>query len=367
VEVAEERSEPRTRFIVNLTKWADRLLPAWFLVWSAVRMYQLSWDGSIWQTDFLGRDFRIYRNAAVALVNGGDPWAAFSLWNNTDWHFAALPPAAQLFVPFTWLSEGPGLAIFVGLCVAASVVAFRRLGLPVWWLLFPPLMEGLVAANPQILLLGLLLAGGPVARSIAAGLKVYSIMPVIARREWAGLAAVAALFLVSFAAAPGLWSSYLGQFGTISSRIAEESQGGLSAALLLDPDVFGSMIKAEGVVRLLPGLLLFGLVCLILLVVALRDVRSAGWLAVPLLWPAAEYHYATFALPVARRISIWIIAIPLLPTYLLGLILLAYEVTAQRRAIVREPPAEGLAIWLRAFRTRRPEAGRIDADQPVAP
>ena len=115
------------------------------------------------------------------------------------------------------------------------------------------------------------------------------------------------------------------------------------------------MIQGDGPVRLLPGLLLFGLVCLILLVVALRDVRSAGWLAVPLLWPAAEYHYATFAIPVARRASIWIIAVPLLPTYLLGLILLAWEVTAERRAIVREPPPEvpGQLAWLSLRRVIR--------------
>ena len=48
------------------------------------------------------------------LVNGGDPWAAFDRWNGADWHFAALPVTAQLFVPFAWLPEGVGLAIFVG-------------------------------------------------------------------------------------------------------------------------------------------------------------------------------------------------------------------------------------------------------------
>ena len=350
MEVAAVRSERRSLVVANLAKAADGILPFWFLAWSAWRIYQLSWDGYVWQTQFLGRDFSIYRNAAVALLNGTNPWAALSRWNGTDWHFAALPTAAQLFIPFALLPEGLGLVIFFGLCILASVVAFRKLGLPYWWLLFPPLMEGLVAANPQVLLLGLLLAGGPVARAIATGLKVYAIVPVIARREWRGLAAIGALFLLSFAAAPELWSSYLGQFGTITSRVALESQGGVSAAQLLDPKVFG--LAAEGFIRYVPGLLLFGLVCLILLVVAIRDVPSAGWLAVPLLWPASEYHYATFAIPVARRISIWIIAIATPPTYLLGLILLAYEVAANRRAMVHEPPAEGLVAWLRALRPR---------------
>jgi len=99
-------------------------------------------------------------------------------------------------------------------------------------------------------------------------------------------------------------------------------------------------------------LLLYGLVAGLILLVAIRDTRAAGWLFVPLLWPGAEYHYAALALPVARRLSIWIIAIATLPTYLLGLVLLAYEVAANRPAIVKEPPPVGLVAWLRAFVVR---------------
>ncbi|HVA85622.1 MAG TPA: hypothetical protein VNF73_04790, partial [Candidatus Saccharimonadales bacterium] len=125
--------------------------------------------------------------------------------------------------------------------------------------------------------------------------------------------------------------------------------------------VFGSFLPASGVVRLLPGLLLYGLVTALILLVAVRDVRAAGWLAVPLLWPGAEYHYATFALPVARRLSIWIIAIATLPTYLVGLVLLTYEVAAGRPAIVREPPPLGLVAWVRSL------AGAMVPNRPEAP
>jgi hypothetical protein len=338
---------------VRLQRWqggtADRWLPFWFFAWSAFRVYQLSWDGRTWDTSFLGRDFRIYRNAAVALVNGGDPWTAADHWNGFDWHFAALPTAAQLFVPFAVLPETLGMALFFGLSLGVAWLALRRLKLPAWWLLFPPLAEGLLAVNPQILVFGLLIVGGPLARALAVGLKVYAAVPMLARRETVAAAATIALLAASVALGLDIWSTYLGQFGAISARAVQESQGGVSAALLLDPKVFGSALPPSGLIRLLPGLLLYGLVAALVLIVAVRDVRAAGWLAVPLLWPAAEYHLATFAIPVARRLSIWIITIATLPTYLLGLIVLAYEVASARSAMVPEPPPVGLISWLRAL------------------
>ena len=352
----------RSGRFARLAGITDRLLPFWFLLWSGWRLWDLGFvQLGLGELSWLGRDFRIYRNAALALVNGTDPWLAFDHWNGTDWHFAALPLTAQLFVPFAWLPEGIGLAIFLAATVAVVLLAFRRIGLPPWFLLFPPLMEGLAAANPQVLLLGLLLVGGPAARALAAGLKVYALIPIVARREWRAVAAVATLVVASFAVAPGLWIGYAGQFGAISARLAEESHGGVSATIVLDPVVFGPAIANLGTLSVVPGLLLYGLVAGLVLLVAVRDTRAAGWLFVPLLWPSAEYHYATFALPVARRLSIWVIAIATVPTYLLGLILLAYEVAAARRAMVAEPAPVSLATW---FRSLWP--GRVAATpQPV--
>ena len=119
-----------------------------------------------------------------------------------------------------------------------------------------------------------------------------------------------------------------------------ESQGGVSAALFLDPRVL----------PLAEGLVIVGIVAVLVLLVAVRDVRSAGWLAVPLLWPAAEYHYATFALPIARRTSTWILAVPLVPTYLVGFLLLAYEVVAEREPLAPQEHSVGLGEWLRTLR-----------------
>ena len=340
------RSSTRRR----IATFSDRLLPLWFLFWTSIRVYQLSWDGHGWDTSFLARDFRIYRAAAVAVVNGTDPWQAFDRWSGVSWHFAALPPAAELFVPFAFIPETLGAAIFFGVSTFVAWVALRPLGLPRWWILFPPLTEGLLAANPQILLFGLLIVGGPAARALASALKVYALVPVIARREWRALAATAGLFLLSVAVGATAWLTYLGEFGAISARVVQESQGGVSATLLLDPRVFGPALPPSGIGHIAPSLLLYGMIALIVLAAAMRDVRAAAWMAVPLLWPAAEYHLATLAIPAARRLSTWIIAVATPPTYLLGLILLAYEISAGRRALVREPAPVGLVSWLRSLR-----------------
>lgn len=329
-----------------------------------------------WELSWLGRDFRIYRNASVELLAGRDPWAAVDVWNGTEWHFAALPMTAQLFVPFAWLPETVGLVIFLAVTIVVATLGLRRLGLPAWWLLFPPMMEGLAAANPQVLLTGLLLIGGPAVapafRALAASLKVYAIVPIIARREWRAVGAMVLVTVVSVAIAPGLWAEYVRQFVEISARINEEANGGVSATLLLDPAVYGPAVASLGALAVVPGLLLYGLVAGLVLLSAVRDVRAAGWLAVPLLWPASQYHYATFALPVARRASIWVISIPTVPTYLLGLILLAYEVTAGRRAMVVEPPPVSLRDWLHSVmpgrhRRRRGPDAPAPADTPRPP
>lgn len=336
-------------------------LPAWFLGWTLVRIEQLGWTGVSWDLSFIGRDFWIYRNAADSLLATGNPWAASAPWNGTDWHFAAAPTAAQLFVPFLLVPASVGLVLFSALSVGAVLIGFRRIGTPVWWLLFPPMTEGLIAGNPQILVLGLLLVGSSaargrsvgfgVARAAAVGLKVYAILPVVARREWRGVAAVAVLFLASVVLSPAAWHLYLDQFGSISARVVAESHGGLSAALFLDPKIFGSALPDSDTVRMIASFGLYGLMVALVLLVAVRDVPSAGWLAAPLLWPAAEYHLATMTVPVARRLSTWVIAVPTIPTYLVGLILLAYELAAGSDALNTDAEADA-PVPLRAFLSR---------------
>lgn len=323
------------------------LLPFWFLGWDALRLYQVGLVQRGLDFSWFGRDFRIYRNAGLELAAGRDPFGAFAPWNGVDWHFAAPPIAAQAFVPFVLVPEWLGLAVFAVLSVAVLCFALRRLGLPLWWIAFPPVVEGLMAMNPQILVVGLLVVGGSWTSAVAASLKVYALIPMVARRQFKAVAILAASMVVSVAVSPGAWSEYIARYGEISGRLMSESQGGVSATLFLDP-------------RVLPlgeGLAIVGIVAVLVLLVAVRDVRSAGWLAVPLLWPAAEYHYATFALPIARRTSTWILAVPLVPTYLVGLMVLAYEIVSERQPLpVQERPV-GLAEWLRTLTSARRSPG----------
>ena len=363
---------------VTRSSVAQRALSIWFLAWSAVRVIQLGWTGQAWDLSFIGRDFWIYRNAAVAVLDGTDPWAASSRWNGTDWHFAAAPPAAQLFTPFALIDPGLGLALFIALSAVAALVALRRLGLPAWWLLFPPMTEGLIAANPQILVFGLLVisltGGGPLARGsnrvanwttslargVAVGLKVYAIAPIAARREGRAIVGAAALLALSIVLGPGLWQQYATDFGGVSSRLVAESQGGLSAALFLRPEIFPGAVAGNA--QLL-GLALYGLVAGLVLLAAVRDVEGAGWVVAPLLLPGAEYHLATMAIPAARRLAIWIIAVPTVPTYLLGLIVLTYEITAGRPALAgpRTDPTP-LRAWLASLRSGSGRRGPTDGE-----
>ena len=89
--------------------------------------------------------------------------------------------------------------------------------------------------------------------------------------------------------APDLWLDYFRQFGEISSRLEYESLQGLSAfyfPVLLAVTVFA------------------------LLILALRDRRAAGWLAVPAVWPSSQFHYSTMALPVMSPLMAVLLAIP---------------------------------------------------------
>ena len=355
----------------------DPALAAWFAGWSIIRVQQLGWNGQTWDLSFVGRDFWIYRNAGRAVLEGTDPWLASHPWNGMEWHFAAPPIAAQLFAPLALVPEPVALALFTVLSVAVAWLGLRAIGLAAWWLLFPPMTEGILAANPQVLLLGLLLLparargtasgapGGPgaagwlAARAIAVGLKIYGIVPIVARREWRAVGAAAAAVVASVALAPALWGRYLSDFGDISRRIVAESEGGVSAALFLQPSVFGAFLPGEGA-ALAAGLVLCGLIAALILLASVRDVGAAGWIAAPLLWPAAEYHLATMALPAARRAAVALIAVPSIPFYLLGLIVLAWQVTADHTSVARSDEPVGARAWLGGLAQRSAREARAD-------
>ena len=80
-----------------------------------------------------GLDGAIYRTAAEAWLSGGDPWSITVL--NT--YFAGPPPTLLVAVPFIPLGNQVTSAAWIVIAFAASVWAIRRLGMPLWWILFP--------------------------------------------------------------------------------------------------------------------------------------------------------------------------------------------------------------------------------------
>jgi hypothetical protein len=152
---------------------------------------------------------------------------------------------------------------------AAAVWAIRHLGLPLWWLLFPPLFDALIGGNPDALVLPLLLVGGPLA-GLAAVLKVYALVPLILQRRWGAIAIAAAMSILSVTQLP----NFIASATTVGSVL------GTSARL----SAWGTWLAIPVIAALW-----------------LLRRRGAEWLIVPALWPNTQGHYAAMSLPVVRH------------------------------------------------------------------
>jgi len=275
-------------------------LPVWFIGISAWSFHAA---GTL-RIEYLGGDARLYTEAAARWLAGADAW---QLGASGPYHFAALPTTLFVFAPFTLLPPGAAALIWFALSVMAAHFIVRRLGLPLWWMAFPPFVSGIWAANPDIVMLALLL--GP-ARAVAPLVKVYAAIPLLGERRWRSLVASGALGLVTVALAPGLWLEYLRNATAIAGRLYAEAGGGLSAwghPLLLVAAVLG------------------------LVVLARRDVRAAGWMTVPAIWPAAGFHYNTLVLP--ARPPTWFAALLAVPMPgLAPLAIVAYALLGNRHS-----------------------------------
>jgi hypothetical protein len=260
-------------------------LPAWFAVMLAVHLGTTSTT-----SEAIGLDARIYYRGAAAWVHGGDPWSAFARMAYGHYHFAGAPPTVEILAPFALVSESTFVVIALLASLAAAVWILRRLNLPGSWLLFPPIAQALISANPELIVLALLLAVWPVLQAIAPMLKVYAIVPLLIEMRWKAIAASAGLLVVSVLVAPRLWLDYVSRFGAISERLNLEAAGGFSA--------WGLPSSA------------LALVVGALVVLMVVDRKAAAWLAVPALWPATQLHYSAFALPVISPLMAFLLAIP---------------------------------------------------------
>ena len=235
-------------------------LPAYFLVHSAALATLFVVRGVV------GIDARIYSAAARAWLDGGDPWATAV----GGYYFAAPPPTLLPFVPFALLGQTLSAAIWVIGSAAVALLIVRRLGLSWWWAFFPPITNGVLAGNPDVLIVALVIARNEVLGTLATFFKIYAFVPILGERQWRTAVAATAALLVTVPLLP--WNYYVPRIWEIAATLDRQSIG----------------ISAFGTPWLMAGV---GLALVIL------GPRFAGWLAVPTLWPSVQLHYSALALP----------------------------------------------------------------------
>jgi hypothetical protein len=260
-----------------------------------------------------GYDGMLYREATLRWLAGGDPWAIPA--NGAV--FGAPPPTLLAMLPFAVLPEPLARVTLVALGVAASIWLLRRLRLPIWWLAFPPLVDGLYIANPQVFVVPLLLAGaGPIATFV----KVYAAVPALILFRWRTLLVSAAIIAVTIPFLP--WGLFLERWPAVNAALASQSAGGGLSAMA-DP-------------WLLPVAFL-GAVAL--------GRRAAAWWAVPVFWPFTQWYYSAMILPVATPIAAIALSMPVRGATTVAIVVAAVEVWLARREgravdrLVGEAPA----------------------------
>lgn len=277
--------------------WFGYLVGAWFVVISAMRLLVISSANP-------GFDGRLYRTATLAWMNGGDPWAVYS----GAIRFAAPPPSLLAMVPFAVIPADVAVAMIIGLGLVGTAWAIRHLRLPLWWMAFPPFIDGLYNANPHVLLLPLLVAG---AAPVAILVKLYGGLVPLVLGQWRAVAIGAAALV---ATAPFLpWTSYIAQWSSLTQTLADQSDGGMSATAI-------------------PVLIPVAIVALILM-----GRKRAAWWIVPALWPSTQWYYASLAMPGATMLSAVIVAVPVPWASTLAVTAVAAEVVIRRRGLAWGP------------------------------
>ena len=276
-------------------RWSLRVaghivLTAWFAYWSwqTLRFYFEAFPRHL---DMFGFDSRIYLHAAQTWLSGGDPWTAFALQHpwvagaaDVPYYFTGPPPTVLAFVPFAWLSDAPFTAGWQILTIGSAFYSLRRLHLPPWWILFPPLALAVFVGNPHVVCLALILCGWDRLRWLAPAVKAYAVLPMIGEGQWRAIGIMVVAGVLSLVLFWPLWSQYATDYPRIQDWISSATWGGFSASR--DPRLWAIAAASLGAL-------------------AVIDRKAAGWLAVPALWPATEYFYASFALPVR---SPWLLA-----------------------------------------------------------
>ncbi|HET9083342.1 MAG TPA: hypothetical protein VFN41_02985 [Candidatus Limnocylindrales bacterium] len=243
-----------------------------------------------------------YTAAAAAMLAGGDPWQV----GPPAAIYAGPPPMLLLFVPFIPLPPDLTRLIWVVGMFLAAVWVVRRIGLPGYWVAFPPMFQAIFLGHPEVIVLALLVFGGPLS-GIAAVIKPYAAAPLLAERRWSAFLIAIAVVLISSPFLP--WATFIADLPSIAANLVRQNHG---------DSTFGSPI----------------LMALAVLALVSLGLRRGLWLSVPLLWPLAQPLYKTASLPALSPFLAIAWSIPVPGFTLVGLLLEAMVIrVASRRPL----------------------------------
>ncbi len=268
---------------------AERIgLPFWFI---AIDLLWLA------KPDVLAIDARHYQRAAAAWLAGADPWMVME----SGVGFAPGPHTLLFYAPSSLLPLSVAVSLWMAIGVAASLWLVRRLRLPYWWVLFPPLFHAVWNGNPQTVVVALLVFGGAAAASLAVGLKLYAAVTLLFRPRQ--LVAAGVVLAVTLLVLP--WQLYLRDAGIIAGYLSGSWDG---SAWRIPP-------------LILPTLL------------GLWILRHKGgeWFAVPAIWPATQFYYVGMALPAIAGQPILAAALALPVPLMTPIVVMALAVLEFRR------------------------------------
>ena len=294
---------------IRWSRVGDAALAAWFITLSVMRLAHLATADPF-------SDSTLYLRGTAAWLRGEDPWSV----HMTTLYFAAAPPSLLPMVPFALLPEPVGLAILFVLALAASFWTLRRLGLPWWWITWPPLVDNLWNGNPQLFLVPLLLSS---AAWFAPIVKAYAVVPLIIQLRLRTLFITAVFLLLTLPLLP--WGLFLGRLSETSTLLSEQSQGGMSAWFF-------------------PVLVPFAAIALIAM-----GRERASWWAIPALWPSTQWYYSLMAMPALTPLTAAILAAPVQGGPAVAAVVAAIEVwwrarqarERRRQPISSAPPGDG--------------------------
>jgi hypothetical protein len=266
----------------------------------------------------VGAHALLYTDAARAWLSGGDPWQV----GPPGAIFGGPPTLFLPYLPFVALPpDVTRLAWVVGAAVV-SAWSLRRLGLPRYWITFPPIVQAIVLGHPEFLVLWLLVLGfSPRAwrrlSGLAALVKPYGGLALLAERRWA---AIGIGLLVLVATLPILpWARFVSELPQIGATIARQAHG---------DSTFGDPLL------------------MVVAVVALGSLglRRALWLATPLLWPYAQPTYKVMTVSQLSPLLATFWALPIPGATLAGVIVEAVLLMVGRRRELPRVLTAGLVV-----------------------